>query len=110
MPDSGNRTKPGEGSLLAALRSIERTRISNHADYRAMALWMGEVANAALSGDQSRTAERIHAIAAQAHYVIDAIEGAEPAGGAELWIALWELRSLLLDVDDLNLSRPGGVA
>lgn len=57
--------------------------------------------------DARETVERLQRIAAQAARVIDSIDGAKSAGGVALWIALWDLRGLLLDVDRLDLPRPG---
>jgi hypothetical protein len=56
------------------------------------------------------TTERLQKIEAQARRVIDSIEGAKRAGGVDLWIALWDLRALLLDIDSdsFDLPRPGG--
>lgn len=49
-------------------------------------------------------------IAVQARRVIDSIEGSERSGGVALWVALWDLRALLLDLDRLDLPQPGGSA
>jgi hypothetical protein len=58
------------------------------------------------------TIERLEKIEAQARRVIGSIKGAQLSGGAGLWIELWALRELLLDIDSpaFDLPRPGGVA
>jgi hypothetical protein len=75
-------------------------------------VWIDSEDDGVYPSRTERTEERVLAIAAQARRVIDSIEGDKPAGGVALWIALWDLRSLLLDVDAdwFALPRPGGVA